>query len=389
MKFNGENIEIGPLDLEKESSISKGNECTRFDLVKLNIVRIFVDTILSNEASDEKKDKDVQGLRLKISNLLKNENTVLLKCAEKIIPEEHPNIVDVELLLNKLIEQLMVGDKEAGQKILDIFEAYDSFQKDIYEKSTEKVPELKKIFIEKIRKFSNDLKQDFDLEKVEKMVNHAKVIFHDNSLFQSSGGHNPFNEIYINIDTLVAFGADNSSEMLSHALFHELTHAISSDWDNMILRESDLEPLDTRSSGVKFSGFNKDNKDRGFVWLNEAFTEAFSTYVLGSYDVGFYKDEINIVNLLSQKGNINLMLKLSEIYFRHVRKTENKTTTSTEDWRTFSKQIDSIFGERFLVKLDIFIATHGIDKTIEIIQKWEDGKPQIEDFKIEKPQAIA
>ena len=59
---------------------------------------------------------------------------------------------------------------------------------------------------------------------------------------------------------------------------------------------------------------------------------------------------------------------------------EKQTTTPIQDWRNFSKEVDSVFGERFLVKLDIFIAEYGIDKAIEIIKNLEKGKPQIKEL---------
>ena len=46
MKLNGENITIGPIDTNEDGLISKGQEITRFDLIKADVVRLFIDTIL-------------------------------------------------------------------------------------------------------------------------------------------------------------------------------------------------------------------------------------------------------------------------------------------------------------------------------------------------------
>jgi hypothetical protein len=388
MKLNGENIKIGPLDMNREESMTKGREWVKIDLVNLGVVRIFINRILSDASSDEEKNEAINRLKNKISNLLENENILLFGCAEILNLESGNALEKLRIDLNDLLEKLVQGDKEAGQKILNVFESYDSFQSEIYSKLSEKIPEFKKLFIEKIRVFSDAGKSDIDMSKVENLVNHAKFVFHENSFLKNLGGTDASNQIFINMDNLICKGINHSNDVLFHIVFHELLHSISTDWDNIILSYDSSEPKDKRSAGLRFAGFNRERDGRGFKWLDEAFTELFTVYVSGTRDFGVYSGERNILYLLSQKGKIDLILKLNELYFRHIRKKENKTTTAVEDWRNFSKEVDSVFGQRFLVKLDIFIATHGIDKAMEIIQKWEDGKPRIEDFKIEKSQMI-
>ena len=376
MKLNGENITIGPIDTNEDGLISKGQEITRFDLIKADVVRLFIDTILEEGVSDEEKGKDIERLKSKIASLLENENTVLLECAGKIISEGNPGIKDVELKLNELLEQLISGNREAGQKILSVFEAYESCQKEVYDRSSEKIPELKNFFVKRMRDFSNSSELDIDMEKVEELVGHAKFIFHDGSFFEDLGAHNSSNEIYINTDGLMCFGIDNVNNILLHTVFHELLHTVSEDWGHLIFTQDNPQPINTRSGGVNFSGnFNKERNKRGFVWLNEAFTETFTIFISDTDSVS-YLDERILLNLLTRKGKIDLVHKLSKSYFRHISKDENMT--STEEWRNFSKEIDSVFGPRFLVKLDIFIEKYGIKEALKIIDKWEDGKPMPE-----------
>ena len=285
--------------------------------------------------------------------------------------------------MSEIFDKIKSGENDGVEKIKDFIFNYKLYYLGQYEKALSYKDEAKKDFVTMIEQMSSRYNINIDFDKVRSIVEKTPIKFLDGTYFGdkfnlTTAKHVAKGEVYIGLDSFF------SEEGFRYIYFHELLHAISIDYSKIIHMGPWNDPAGVQSTGVDFSG-NFEDKNRGFIWLNEAFTDVVAAMMANNNEKDTpevyprYKAEIKLINLLSEKGQINILTKISGVYFRHIVKNNNEQN-STNQWKAFSKEIDGIFGPRFLVRLDIFIEKNGINKAIEVIEKWEAGKINLDDL---------
>ena len=375
MKTKGREIEIKPYDIEKNYGSIK-----RKTSVDVNKVKELLSVMSSVD------DIEVLERFEKMCKSILESNDLGLSWALKKDLEAHSEDADknTSKIFEDIFDEVKKGDYNSLERIIDFIFLYDAYYHNRYEKVIEYMPGLAYDFNDLMRQFCEIQGMDLDLDKIKKLVSSVKLNFIDGTqgittgVMSTGGGYAADGQIYLSLDSF------RSKEELIYVYFHELLHVISSDYSRVIHDKKTNQPIGIQKSGVDFhTSFNSYN--RGFVWLNEAFTDVFAVHMVNRISnenvVGVrYRDEERLLNLLSEKGQINIFAKVASVYFRCVDK-KNVDENLNDQWRHFSKEIDTVFGPRFLVKLDIFIEKNGIEKAIEVVEKWEVGKVNLDDFK--------
>lgn len=179
---------------------------------------------------------------------------------------------------------------------------------------------------------------------------------------ESYGGYYPESGIHLNPKL--------SPEEKVHTLTHEFFHALSGNRvnkttkikefelsDGTILRDENVE-FDHQRSGLGFSEDDPNRVER-FKWLNEAMTERLAVTVAGAEEAEFYKQEIELANVLEKNLGEDAAPLFTNAYFENFKP---EAEDAQEHFRRLIRAIDAKFGPQFLVKLDKFIHEQRDDK---------------------------
>lgn len=298
--------------------------------------------------------------------------------------------------LTKLILR-SITDKDARKLFLSLIEEYNTYLEHRVDTFTERVMEYKKEFFDKISHHLTHLGNDYDLEKIKTIIYNTRVRFAD-FLIPSNheGSVNPDHIIELRLSFGPFYGTeesmhdrnsevwdfrDNYSNIIKHNIFHELLHIIASSREKILTRENENKTASIRNTGVAFHG----NKKR-FTWLNEALTEIINLDTCEETHITSYLNEIRLYELILKKiPNKDAWKDLQKTYFFNAKKED---VDGLVEWKENRKLIEESIGDKdgnFLVRLDNWIEANGgmpdgVIKAIEIISRWEDNKPQPEDF---------
>ncbi len=285
--------------------------------------------------------------------------------------------------------------------------------KDVFIKKVETTRELIPIYKEdfkKVLRIALKNPDDYDFDKIDKVVDNIPIELHDPFLSPLTKGSaaGAISDGYIILN--ITFGPyytspdkladpenleydvrDAYAEKLKEFFFHELLHTITT--GNTLINRTDTGKDSIRRVGFKTHGRNTSR----FEWLNEAVTQLHAERLLlieanrastTKFGSRAYDSHIKLFNLLERKSkNPAAWIHLFYSYFESLHKD---TSTSTYTWSTARKEIEESIGDvdkNFLVKLDIFILSYptieeGILDAINIVSQWKDGEPKPEDFHI-------
>lgn len=372
MKIGSELVEIKPLDIENKVGFVKWKTFINIPQIEKLIDDNFV-------SAEDVYDPKLEEICIKIVD--SNDCGAMYAFREVFdidltdpnnepVARETMNVVFHEIKLKNFRYLRLV------QKFVKAYREYYSYK---YEQASSYVEEAREHFFELMRRTSDFKDLNLDMEKIKTIVNNTAVSFIDGTYFggffgTSGGGHTANGEIYIGLDGI------RSKEEFFYTYFHELIHAVSGDYSKVVHLKETNNPFGIQSTGVDFSG-NFENTKRGFVWLNEGFTDTLAMLMSDQMTDGHrsfdarYTPEIELINILSTKGKLNLFDSIHKIYFRHIANRKDEEVSAIDQWKDFNKMVDSVFGPRCLVKLDLFIEKNGINKAKEVVERWksEDG----------------
>jgi hypothetical protein len=298
--------------------------------------------------------------------------------------------------LTKLI-LVSITDKDSRELLISLIEEYNTCLDNRVHTFIEKIPEYKKEFFDKISNHLTHLGNDYDLEKIKTIIYNTPIRFSDYLTPSNNTGFiNPDHVIELRLSFGPFYGTeenihdinseawdyrDSHPNLAKRTIFHELLHAITSSREKITIQKNESKKISIRSTGVNFHV----NKDR-FNWLNEAVTELITLDICEETRITAYLDEIRLYELILDKiPNKDTWRDLQKTYFFNAKKDG---ADGLAEWKENRKLIEESIGDKdrnFLVRLDNWIETNGgmpdgVIKAIEVISKWEDDKPQPEDF---------
>ncbi len=356
MKFKGQEMEIRPLD-----NLNTRKETQ--DMSDLNYISyrdLFNDLYKKIDNAENAADRE--------------ESVERMQDIAKIIFSENESF-------SLSIFDSITRKKDLRDEILNFTKEIDNRQLELFLTLKEKTLEFRDEFKKDILSFLQNLDEDqYDLKRVCDLIDDVDVRFYStdienitNTLAYSHSAH------------FVVFYLENYFNSLDNfkiTFYHEFLHVLTNDYNNIISykdKSNNVSNKGNQSSGVMFSGLSNSR----FIWLNEAVTESLALKLNNTENSKSYQKERKLLEILSIKKikgtefDLNILTK---IYFRHLKIRQDDETTTVDEWREFSKEIDQAFGPRFLVKLDLFIEKNGIKNTLKIISSWPDGQPQIDDL---------
>lgn len=299
-----------------------------------------------------------------------------------------------ESIKDKIIKNLaseMVADKFPTQAWLEILDRYKSQLYEMREWLKSNENEIKQRFIDRFLTHIN-LKLKFPKTEAELQdkLKATKFLVADplgvdkNDEASNSSGFNLITYKNLNRLNQVMLSEDKKSlEEFDATMMHELLHVVS-DTDGIMYiktkhRTNSIGGLHTETSTTYSSQWSgvaaKFHSTQKFVWLNEALTERQAAELTERNPV-VYPREILLLELISIKGNISIDFE----YFRNAyfeKKSSRGGERSLESWKDLISQIREAYPHdiSFLVRMDAYISKHGIDKAIELMQRWDNKNP--------------
>ncbi len=202
-------------------------------------------------------------------------------------------------------------------------------------------------------------------------------------------------------DTGIQISPELSFEEKFHTLLHEFLHALSGKKVNRVRKvtKHDFEEdllwtdvdiyFDHQRHGLSFNRDYPFRRER-FLWLDEAMTEQLAMDVGKLIESESYCTERELLNLLVQSLGEEGKKLFVNVYFENFN-PKDESKKRHENLRRLMKAIDQKLGERFLVRLDMFIYEQrdgegnllhwmdGVEKATNLWQKHRDNFPQFLD----------
>lgn len=264
-----------------------------------------------------------------------------------------------------------------------------------HEKFAERTDILKQRLVEIIKaaKLSGKLPESFNIEKAKERI--LQTEFQPSLDILWFSGRGSYGALCHQITTF-DLGEDVTQEhgrsnheiagLAESILTHETVHSIAGMVTLQDSREEDEDNpggFTTSKQGLKFTFIpRKEAVKKGrvagrFEWLDEALTESIAISMLDKSMPTTRFEEINLYNLLRQKGAFDLPEKLfQEAYFEDF-DTSAPVGQGLPEWNKLRHAINDAYDRQFLVELDDFILAHkveGLNKAIEFLGSLDKGE---------------
>lgn len=321
--------------------------------------------------------------------------------------DQHTKLVSLYKKIQTKFKELImdsINNKDSRNLLLLLITEYNKTIERKVDFFIEKIEKYKQEFYEKLVLWLREDSENYDLDKIKKIIDQTHVNFIDPLSWKKYAGavtsdhtvtmslrFGPFytdDENIEDIENEIWDFRDNYIDDAKHTFSHELLHIITSNRKQITVQEkdSDLKIESIQNTGLVFTG----NEIR-FNWLNEALTELINLDINHEEEIDSYLNEIRLYELLMKKTlDPKAWKDLMLTYFFNVRKDGVK---GLDEWKENRKRLDTSFGpdgKNFLVKLDNWIEQNGgmpegVNKARAIISQWEDGKPNPSDFLSKTP----
>jgi hypothetical protein len=191
-------------------------------------------------------------------------------------------------------------------------------------------------------------------EKIDHILGKIKVFLADpmvDRFEEELSGNCNMHKLIIYIDP------DLDDEKMEHIMVHEVLHALSG---KSFLYEEGNKLVQQLKGGMLFPNFKGGTRDDLFEWLNESVTEKLAMMADGATR-GSYEEERKILAELCKKVPFELF---QAAYFEDYDEKQPAGKT-TAKFTALSEAIRNAFGDRFLVRLDNYIAQKGAKAAYE------------------------
>lgn len=261
--------------------------------------------------------------------------------------------------------------------------------KEYLEKENEWLQENQERLIENFvsrfeKKINPLLSQPVSIEDIRRVLKNNTIRIADNLNSGPDGMHNFSGIMYIGLTNLVTLERleEDLDLILDQVFNHEALHAISSGqavqrnrFDGEEIDENGDHTIywsaadDSEWSGLQLREFN----GKKFIWLNEAITESLAALTVEGEPIA-YLEEIELFNLICEKGNIDPQL-FYDTYFEKKGRLRDKNS-DRNFWNELIKRLNEAFpmgNKKFLVCLDDIVREEGIERGLEFVlnEEWK------------------
>jgi hypothetical protein len=216
----------------------------------------------------------------------------------------------------------------------------------------ERLPEIIAKFKEQTKKAIDEGVLPLTMDEVDKRLAAMSIRLVDrvSNVFEE-----PLGSHYANARTIV-IGSGIKPEMQEHAIFHELTHALSGRTIiKQTKRDSEESSVDHQRVGLTFysTKSGEEKKPKIFRWLNEAVTEEIAIQLHGELGL-IYRKERHALQKLYAKG-----VPRELVYKAYFENYDSNNTDRVTAWKELTKKLNELFPNGGIAELQ------RIDQTFE------------------------